>query len=156
MTEEDNLKKSEKKEPSEKPFQKGWSNFVDGIKSGFDKFQKSLEDQSKKNKEGWEGNKEKFYKFFKGAKQEWDTKIKEWNTDMEKRKIESKEQWNAHTQKINQDFKNWQEKTKQEWKDGVGSFRKGFFKAYFWFLVLTIPIIVIIIVIVAIVNNLLG
>jgi len=67
MTEEENLKESEKKEPSEKPFKKGWGSFVDGIKGGFDKFQKSIEDQSKKNKEAWEGNKEKFNKFFKDA-----------------------------------------------------------------------------------------
>jgi hypothetical protein len=156
MTEEDSLKEPEKKESTEKTFKKGWGSFVEGIKGGFDKFQKSLEDQSKKNKEAWGENKEKFNKFFKDAKHDWDTKVKEWNADIEKRKIESKEQWDAHTQKINQDFKNWQEKTKQEWKEGVGSFRRGFFKAYFWFLVLTIPIIVIIIVVVALVNNLFG
>ncbi len=87
MTEEDNLKEPEKKEPSEKPFKKGWGSFVDGIKGGFDKFQKSIEDQSKKNKEAWDGNKEKFNKFFKDAKQDWDAKIEALNTDMEKRKL---------------------------------------------------------------------
>jgi len=49
MSEEDNLKEPEKKDLSENVFKKGWNNFVDGIKGGFDKFQKSLEEQSEKN-----------------------------------------------------------------------------------------------------------
>ncbi|MHA2181159.1 MAG: hypothetical protein ACXAAH_07030 [Promethearchaeota archaeon] len=155
MTEEDNLKEPEKKESPEKLFQKGWNNFLDGIKGGFDTFQKSIEDQSKKNKEAWEGNKEKFNKFFKDAKQDWDAKIKKLNTDIEKRKIESKEEWEAHTQKINQDFKKWQEKTKQDWKEGVGSFRKGFFKAYLWFWALTLPILIVVIIVIVLVVGIL-
>lgn len=155
MTEDENLKESGKKELSEKPFQKGWNSFVNGIKSGFDQFQKSIEDQSKKNKEGWKENKVKFNKFFKDAEQDWDTKIKEWNTDMEKRKIESKEQWEAHKSKVTQDFKDWQENTKKDWKNGVSTFKKGFFKAYIWFWVLTLPILIVVIIVIVLVVGLL-
>ena len=38
---------------------KGWNNFVNGIKEGFNKFQKSIEEQSKKNVELWNEDKEK-------------------------------------------------------------------------------------------------
>ncbi len=154
MTEEENLKESEKKEPSEKPFQKGWNTLVQGMKGGFDKFQKSIEDQSKKNKEGWVENKGKFNKFFKDAKKDWDAKIEALNTDMEKRKLESKEQWEAHKKKVNQDLKDWQDKTKQDWKNGVSTFKKGFFKAYLWFWALTLPILIVIIIVIVVVSNL--
>jgi len=148
MNNQNNLEDSEKEKTDEKPFLKGWQNFIDGIKDGFENFKTSLEDQSKKNKEVWEENKEKVNKFFKGVKQDWDNKIKEWNTEMEQRSLKTKEQWEAHKNKISQDFKNWQEKTKQEWKDGVRSFRKGFFRAYLWMLLLIIPIIVILVVVI--------
>lgn len=156
MSNENNLKESDKEEIQEKPFQKGWKSFVDGIRDGFENFQKSLEQQSKKNKEIWEENKEKVNKFFKGVKQDWDNKIKEWNTEMEQRSLKTKEQWEAHKNKISQDFKNWQEKTRQEWQEGVKSFRKGFLKAYVWALILILPIIIIIIVILYVINQLIG
>lgn len=156
MNEENNLGESNQKETNEKFFRKGWNNLIDGFKGGFEKFQKSLEDQSKKNKELWEENKDKATQFFKDAKQDWDNKVKEWNADMEKKKIESKEQWDAYKNKISQDYKNWQEKTKQDWNDGVKAFRKGFFKAYFWFLLLTIPILIIVVVVLAVVTRLIG
>ncbi|MHA2035081.1 MAG: hypothetical protein ACW972_08050 [Promethearchaeota archaeon] len=155
MTEEDNLKEPENKEYGEKPFQKGWGTFVDGIKSGFDKFQQSLEDQSKKNKEAWGENKDKFNKFFNNVKRDWDSKVKEWNADIEKRKIESKDQWEAHKNKVSQDFKDWQEKTKQDWKNGVATFRKGFFKAYLWFWALTLPILIVVIIVIVLVVGIL-
>jgi len=76
------------------------------------------------------------------------------NTDIEKRKIESKEQWDAHKKKVNQDFKEWQDKTKQDWKNGVSSIKKGFFRAYLWFWALTLPILIVIIIVIVIVSNL--
>ncbi|UCD02479.1 MAG: hypothetical protein JSV23_05570 [Promethearchaeota archaeon] len=156
MSNEENLKETKKEQIQEKPFQKGWKNFVNGIKDGFENFQKSLEEQSKKNKEVWDENKDKINAFFKDVKQNWDNKVKEWNTEMEKKRLETKEQWEAHKDKISQDFKNWQEKTRQDWKEGVKAFRRGFFRAYLWILALIIPIIVIIIVILVVMRWLLG
>ena len=156
MSEENNLGDSKQKETSEKSFQKGWNNLIDGFKGGFEKFQQSLEDQSKKNKELWEVNKDKVNKFFTDIKQDWDNKLKRWNEDMEKKRLESKEQWDAYKNKVSQDFKNFQEKAKQDWNDGFKTFRKGFFKAYFWFLLLTIPILIIVVAVLAVVSRLLG
>ncbi len=75
---------------------------------------------------------------------------------MEKKKIESKEQWDAYKNKVSQDLKTWQEKTKQDWNDGVKAFKVGFFKTYFWFLLLTIPILIIVVIVLAVVSRLLG
>jgi hypothetical protein len=50
MNEENNLRESDLKEKGEKPFRKGWNNLIDGFKGGFEKFQQSLVEQSKKNK----------------------------------------------------------------------------------------------------------
>ena len=55
MSNQNNTEDSEKEKIPEKPFQKGWQNFIDGIKDGFENFKTSLEDQSKKNKELWLG-----------------------------------------------------------------------------------------------------
>ncbi|MBY8990302.1 MAG: hypothetical protein KGD58_06070 [Candidatus Lokiarchaeota archaeon] len=156
MNEENNLKESDPKETGEKPFRKGWNNLIDGFKGGFEKFQLSLEEQSKKNKEVWEENKDKVNKFFTDVKQDLEKKVSDWNADMEKKKIESKEQWDAYTSKVSQDFKNWQEKTKDDWNSGLNSFKKGFFKVYFWFLLLTIPLLIIVVIVLAVVSRLLG
>ena len=75
---------------------------------------------------------------------------------MEKRRLETKEQWDAHTKKVKEDINKWQDKTRQDWNDGFKSIRRGFFKAYFWALLLILPIVIIIIVILAVVNSLLG
>ncbi|MFX0000547.1 MAG: hypothetical protein ACFE9Q_10125 [Candidatus Hodarchaeota archaeon] len=154
MSEQNNFNDSEKEE--QKPLLKGWKNFIDGAKDGFNKFTVSLEQQAKKNKEFWAENKEKVDGFFNKVKQDWDNKIKQWTTEMEQRNLETKEQWETRKSKIQQDIKNWQEKTQKEWKDGVKAFRKGFFKAYFWFLVLTIPILIIVLVTLAVVFKLFG
>lgn len=156
MSNENNLDNSENKKIPEKPFQKGWQNFINGIKDGFENFTTSLEGQSKKNKELWEENTEKVNKFFTGVKQDWEKKIQKWNAEMEQRRLETKEQWDAHKKKISQDFKNWQEKTQEKWEDGLKTFRKGFFRAYLWVLLLIIPILVIVIVVFAVMRWLLG
>jgi hypothetical protein len=147
MNNQNNLEDSEIEKTTEKPSLK-WQKFIEGIKEGFDTFKTSLENQSKKNKELWEENKEKVNNFFKGVKQDWDNKINEWSTEIEQRKLETKEQWDTYKKKVSQDFKNWQEKTRQEWKEGVKTFRKGLFKAYLWILLLVVPIIIIIVVVI--------
>ena len=131
MSEENNLGDSKQKETSEKSFQKGWNNLIDGFKGGFEKFQQSLEDQSKKNKELWEVNKDKVNKFFTDIKQDWDNKLKRWNEDMEKKRLESKEQWDAYKNKVSQDFKNFQEKAKQ---DGMMVLRGSYSFINFFFI----------------------
>ncbi|MCK4380902.1 MAG: hypothetical protein KAW51_07145 [Candidatus Lokiarchaeota archaeon] len=154
MSKENNLKDSEKQDQN--LIVKGWKNFIDGAKDGFDNFKASLEKQTKKGEEVWEENKEKVDGFFNKIKQDWDSKIKQWNTEMEQRSLETKEQLEASKSKIQQEIKNWQDNTKQEWNDGVKSFRRGFFKAYLWALIIILPMVVIIVVILAVVSRLLG
>ncbi len=156
MSNENNFKDSEKEKTDENIFLKGWKNFIDGAKDGFEKFKLSLEKQVKTNQEVWEQNKEKVDGFFNKVKQDWDNQIKKWNTEIEQRKLETKEQWDARKQKIQQDIKSWQEKTKQDWSEGLKSFRRGFFKAYFWALLLIIPIIVIVLIVMVVFNRLLA
>ncbi len=154
MSKENNLKDSEKQDQN--LIVKGWKNFIDGAKDGFDNFKASLEKQTKKGEEVWEENKEKVDGFFNKIKQDWDSKIKQWNTEMEQRSLETKEQLEASKSKIQQDIQNWQENTKQEWNDGVKDFSRGFFKAYFRAILIILPIVIIIIVILAVVTRLLG
>ena len=156
MSEVKNFKDPEKEKQDQNLFSKGWKNFIDGAKDGFNNFKASLEKQTKKNEEVWEENKEKVDGLFNKIKQDWDNKIKQWNTEMEQRSLETKEQWEASKSKIQQEIKNWHENTKQEWNDGVKSFRRGFFKAYLWALIIILPMVIIIVVILAVVSRLLG
>ena len=130
------------------PLLKGWQNFIDGVKGGFDKFKSSLEEQSTINKEVLEENKEKVNKFFKGIKNDWDKQIQKWSKDIEQRHLETKEQWETRKSKIQEDINKWQEKTKKDWNDGVKSFRRGFLKLYLWSLLLIIPVIVIVVIVI--------
>jgi hypothetical protein len=148
MSNQNNFDDSEKEKTDEKPFLKGWKNFIDGAKDGFSKFTASLEKQAMKNEEFWEENKEKVDGFFNKVKQDWDNKMKQWNADMEQRSLETKEQWEARKSKIQQDIKSWQEKTQEKWDDGVKSFRKGFFRLYLWALLLIVPVIVIVVIVI--------
>ncbi|MFW9973239.1 MAG: hypothetical protein ACFFDF_23850 [Candidatus Odinarchaeota archaeon] len=152
MSNENNLDSPGNEKRTEEPFQKGWQNFIDSIKDGFDTFKSSLEDQSKKNRELWEENAEKVNKFFNGVKQDWEKKLKKWNEEMDQRRLETKEQWEARKNKISQDFKIWQEKTQKKWEDGLKEVRKGFFRAYLWALLLIIPIIIIIVVVIRLIG----
>ena len=154
MSEENNLKDSEKENQDQNLFLKGWKNFIGGAKDGFDNFKASLEKQTKKGEEAWEENKEKVDGFFNKIKQDWDSKIKQWNTEMEQMNLETKEQWENRKSKIQQDIKNWQDNTKQEWNDGVKAIRKGFFRAYLWALIIILPTVIIIVVILALVSGL--
>ncbi len=152
MSNENNIEKLEKEKTDAKPFLKGWENFIEGVKSGFNDFKASLENQSKKNKELWEENQEKINKFFLNIKDEWENKVDNWNTEIQRRRLESKEQWDNYKNKVSQDFKDWQEKTKKDWNEGLKSFRKGFLKVYLWILLLIIPIIVILVVVIRIIG----
>ena len=153
MSNENNLKESEKEKSEEKPLVKGWKSFINEIKGGFDNFQNSLKEQSGKNKELFEENTEKVNKFFKDMKQDWDNKIKKWNAEMEKKQIESKEQWEARKKKIQQDIQSWQEKTREDWKEGAKTITRGFFKGYFMAILVILPIIIIIIVVIVLLNR---
>ncbi|MFW9989384.1 MAG: hypothetical protein ACFFC3_12075 [Candidatus Odinarchaeota archaeon] len=155
MSEENNLKNTEKEKQDQNLLSKGWKNFINGAKEGFNNFTSSLEKQAKKNEELWEENKEKVDGFFSKIKQDWDNKIKTWNTEMEQRNLETKEQWEARKAKIQQDIKSWQHKTEKEWNDGVKAFRRGFFKAYIWAIIIILPIIVIVIIVLWLMNSLL-
>ncbi len=153
MSNENNLRESEKENSEEKPFAKGWKSFISGIKGGFDDFQNSLKEQSMKNKELFEENTEKVNKFFKDMKQDWDNKIKKWNAEIEKKQIESKEQWEARKKKIQQDIQGWQEQTREDWKEGTKALRKGFFKMYFMAILVILPIVIIVLVILFVLNR---
>ncbi|MFX1500103.1 MAG: hypothetical protein ACFFDH_03965 [Promethearchaeota archaeon] len=155
MSEENNLKDSEKEKQDQNLLLKGWKNFINGAKGGFDNFTASLEKQAKKNEELWEENREKVDGFFNKIKQDWDSKIKQWNQEMEQRNLETKEQWEARKSKIQQEIKNWQDKTEKEWNDGVKAFRRGFLKAYIWALIIILPIIVLVIIVLWLMNRLL-
>ncbi len=152
MSKENNLDNSENKKITEKPFQKGWQNFIDGMKDGFENFKTTLEEKTKKNAEIWEENTEKVNKFFNGVKQDWEKKVQKWTEEMDQRSLKTKEQWDAHKKKISQDFKNWQEKTQEKWEDGLKAVRKGFFRTYLWAILLVIPIIVILVIVIRIIG----
>ncbi len=148
MSNQNNFEDSDKEKVDENFFSKGWKNFIDGAKDGFNKFTASLENQAKKNEEFWEENKEKVDGFFNKVKQDWDNKLKQWNAEMEQRNLETKEQWEARKSKIQNDIKTWQERTQEKWEDGVKAVRKGFFRLYLWALLLIIPVIVIVVIVI--------
>jgi len=151
MSDQNNSEGSEDKKTKENLLTKGlkgWNNFVSGLKDGFENFQKSLEEQQKKNKEEWDKNKEKTSKFFKKIKDDWNNKMHQIKTDIEKKQLETKEQWDARKQKIKNDMGSWQEKVRQDWKDGVKEWNRMSAKAYLRFLLYIIPIIVILIIII--------
>ena len=156
MTEENNLNDSEKEKKDQNLLLKGWKNFIDGAKDGFDNFKASLEKQAKKSEELWEENKEKVDGFFNKIKRDWDTKIAQWNKDIEQQRLETKEQWEARKSKIQQEIKSWQEKTEKDWNEGVKAFRRGFFKAYIWAIIIILPVVLIVIIVLYIINRLLG
>jgi hypothetical protein len=98
---------------------KGWNDFVFNITEGYSKFQKRVEENTKKNKELWNQNQEKINQFFKGAKENWDAKIKEWGTELEKTHKENTTAWENNLEKMNAFFKknqeSWDKKLK-EWE----------------------------------------
>ena len=88
---------------------KGWNDFVSHITEGYTKFQKSVEENAKKNKELWNQNQEKINQFFKGARENWDTTLKEWGTELEKTRKKNTIAWENNFEKMNKFFRKNQE-----------------------------------------------
>ena len=109
---------SEQNKVKENIIVKGWNEFVSNITVGYNNFQKSIEESTKKNTELWNQNQEKINKFFEGAKESWDASMKELGTEIAKTHKENVELWDADLEKINSFFKNnqrsWEIKLK-EW-----------------------------------------
>ena len=120
-----------------------------GIKDGFNKFQTSLEDSGKKNKENWEETKEKSDKFLKKMKADWEGKTKKWQEDIEQKQMETKEQWNARKEKMNTDFKSWQNNVRDDWNEGLKQWNRSIIRGAWVFLLAMIPIIIVLYVIFA-------
>lgn len=125
-------------EKKENLFAKGWNDFVSGLQSGFGKFQKGLEEQSKKNVENWDEAKDKVGKFFTKMKTNWDTQVQKWGEGMEKFNQQNKEQWDAGLQKVQDDYNKWQDNVREDWKDGIKAWNRGIYKGIFMFLIILI------------------
>ncbi|HUW90901.1 MAG TPA: hypothetical protein VMV43_10370 [Candidatus Nanopelagicaceae bacterium] len=109
---------SEQNKEKENIIVKGWNEFVSNITKGYNNFQKSIEESSKKNTELWNQNQEKINKFFEGAKENWNTTMKEWGTEIAKTQNENVDSWDVNLEKFNAFFENnqrsWENKIK-EW-----------------------------------------
>ena len=115
MSEKENI---EETKPIENLIFKGWNDFVSSITEGYNKFQKSIEEISKKNTGSWNQNQEKINKFLKDTKENWDVTLTEWGTEFKKAHKDNKELWDNNLGKINAYFKNTQEtwdKKLKEW-----------------------------------------
>lgn len=113
-------------------------NFFSMIKDGFSKFQKNLEEQSRKNVENWEQAKGKVGNFFKKMANNWNKQVEEWGDDIEKIQEQNKADWEAKKQQIRADMEQWQENARQDWKDGVKAWNRGVYKGIFMFLIILI------------------
>jgi len=149
-----NQNNSEKKK--EKPFLKGWNDFVSGIKDGFDNFQKTLEDQTKNSLENWEKNQKKVDSFFNKIGENFNSQIKKWNNDMLKMQIENQEQWEEQTAKIKQDMEKWQDQTRKDWKEGVSQWNRGMIKGAYTFLIVMVPVIIVLVLVIWVITKFLN
>ncbi len=113
-------------------------NFFSMLKDGFSKFQKNLEEQSRKNVENWEQAKGKVGNFFKKMANNWNKQVQEWGDDIEKIQEQNKADWEAKKQQIRADMEQWQENARQDWKDGVKAWNRGVYKGIFMFLIILI------------------
>jgi hypothetical protein len=109
---------SEQNKEKENIVVKGWNEFVSNITKGYNNFQKSIEESTKKNTDLWNLNQEKINTFFEGAKENWDATLKEWGTEISKKHKENVDSWDLNLEKVNEFFKNnqlsWDNKIK-EW-----------------------------------------
>ncbi len=109
---------SEQNKGKENIVVKGWNEFVSNITEGYNNFQKSIEESTKKNTELWNQNQEKINTFFVGAKENWDATMKEWGTEIVKTHKENVDLWDGNLEKANEFFENnqliWENKLK-EW-----------------------------------------
>jgi hypothetical protein len=113
---------SEQNKVKENIVVKGWNDFVSNITDGYNKFQKGIEESTKKNTELWNQNQDKINNFFEGAKENWDTTMKEWGTEIAKGHKENVESWEGNLEKVNAFFENnqrsWENKLK-EWSTDI-------------------------------------
>lgn len=141
----------------ENPFLKGWNDFVSGIKGGFENFQKSLQDQSKKSVENWgEKGQDNVNNFFNKIGENWNNQIKKWTGDMQKMQIESQEQWEAQTGKVQQEIEKWQDQTRKDLKDGVKSWNRSVVKGAYMFLIVMVPVIIVLVLVIWVITQFLN
>jgi len=109
---------SKQKKVKENIMVKGWNEFASNLTEGYNKFQKSIEESTKKNTDLWNQNQEKISNFFEGAKENWDATMKEWGTEIAKRHKENVDLWDGNLEKANEFFENnqriWENKL-NEW-----------------------------------------
>ncbi|MBY9021318.1 MAG: hypothetical protein KGD67_09680 [Candidatus Lokiarchaeota archaeon] len=103
---------------------KGWNDFVSNITKGYNNFQKSIEDSTKKNTELWNQNQEKINNFFESARENWDATLKEWGADIAKTHKENVDAWDINLEKVNEFFKNNQ----QSWENKLNEWNADFEK----------------------------
>jgi nitrate/nitrite-specific signal transduction histidine kinase len=141
----------------ENPFLKGLNDFVSGIKGGFENFQKSLQDQSKKSVENWgEKGQDNVNNFFNKIGENWNNQIKKWTGDMQKMQIESQEQWEAQTGKVQQEIEKWQDQTRKDLKDGVKSWNRSVVKGAYMFLIVMVPVIIVLVLVIWVITQFLN
>ena len=103
---------------------KGWNEFVSNITEGYNNFQKSIEESTKKNTELWNQNQEKINKFFVGAKENWDVTMKEWGTEIAKAHKENVDSWEVNLEKAKGFFENNQRSWENKLKEWSADFEK--------------------------------
>lgn len=116
---------TEQSEPKENLLLKGWNDFFSNITVGYTKFQKNVEENTRKNKELWNQNQEKINQFFKGAKENWDANIKEWGAELEKTHKENTNAWENNLEKMNVFFKKNQESWDSKLKEWEANLEKS-------------------------------
>ena len=121
MSEKEEIEQSK---PKENLLLKDWNDFVSNITVGYTKFQKSVEENTKKNKELWNQNSEKIDQFLKGAKENWDAKFKEWGVELEKTHKENTNAWENNLENINEFFKKNQESWDKKFKEWEADLEK--------------------------------
>ena len=137
----------------ESPFLKGWNDFVSGIKGGFDNFQKSLQDQSKKSAENWgEKGQDNINNFFNKIGENWNNQIKKWTGDMQKMQIENQEQW----EEVQQEIEKWQDQTRKDLKDGVKTWNRSVVKGAYMFLIVMVPVIIVLVLVIWVITQFLN
>ena len=97
---------SEQNKVKENIVVKGWNEFVSNITEGYNKFQISIEESTKKNTDLWNQNQEKINKFFEGAKENWNTTMKEWGAEIAKTHKDNVDSLDRNLEKANEFFKN--------------------------------------------------
>jgi len=115
---------SEQNKVKENIVVKGWNDFVSNITDGYNKFQKGIEDSTKKNTELWNQNQDKINNFFEGAKENWDTTMKEWGTEIAKGHKENMDSWEGNLEKVNEFFENNQQSWENKLKEWSTDFEK--------------------------------